>query len=104
MRARLVNWGRWARHDPDRPKPTAGAASIYGMGRANRQGEGDDDGPADAPPPPIDQADAERVDVVIIRRLTPGHRITIKRAFYLQVGVYRPTLDEAIRAMIDADG
>ena len=104
MRARLVNLGRWGRYDPGRPKPTPPAASIYSMGRANRQGEGDDDGPADAPPTPIDHADAELLDAVIIGRLAPAHRITIRRAFYLQTSVYRLTLDEAIRAVIDADG
>lgn len=104
MWGRLVNWGRWGRQDDCRPDPESVTGSIYSMGRANRQGEGDDDGPAEPDAPPIDHHDAEAIDRLIVKRVAAQHRITIKRAFYLRVSVWRPTLDEAIRAMIDADG
>lgn len=102
MWARLVNWGRWGRQDSCRPDPESVTSSIYSLGRANRQGEGDDEGPADDQPTPIDHKDAEAVDRIVVR-LAIGHRVTIKRAFYLRTAVYRPTLDEAIRAACDAD-
>jgi hypothetical protein len=102
---RLPNWGRWGRHNPDRPKDWCGASHIYGMGRADKQGEqttadglltnADEDAPN-----PIDEIDAENIDGWI-RQLADLHKQIIRAKFYKYETVLLSDTDAAVRALLD---
>jgi hypothetical protein len=102
MVGRLVNWGRWGRQDSDRPDANAVTGSIYAMGRADRQGEGESGEDAEGPMDPIDPRDAERLDRHITR-LRPEHKRAVSGYFYRRRPVARPAVDEAIRALCDME-
>jgi hypothetical protein len=102
MVGRLVNWGRWGRQDTDKPDANAVTGSIYGMGRADRQGEGDSGEEAEGPMDPIDHLDADRLDRMIMR-LAVAHRRSVSCYFYRRAPVARMAVDEAIRALCDID-
>lgn len=102
MVGRLVNWGRWGRQDSDRPDANAVTGSIYAMGRADRQGEGDSGEDAEGPMDPIDHRDAERLDRNIAR-LRPEHKRSVSCYFYRRRPVARAAVDEAIRALCDME-
>lgn len=101
MWSRLLNWARWGRQDSCRPDPESVTAGIYEMGRANRQGDDEEDAPEDMPEP-IDGRDADILDGYI-RQLRADHKRTVRIYFYKRQHVYRPLLDEAVRAMCDAE-
>ena len=100
LKVRLPNWGRWGRQDDCRPDPEAGSASIYSMGRADRQGE--DEAPTDATPQ-IDHADAERLDRLIGNQIAREYRHVLCGYFYKRRGDFWPRVHAAVRALIDAE-
>lgn len=102
MWTRLLNWGRWGRQDSCRPDPESVTAGIYDMGRADRQGEGDSGDEAELPLAPINGRDADNLDGYI-RQLRGDHKHNIRTYFYRRQHVYRPLLDEAVRAVCDAE-
>jgi len=101
MWGRLLMWGRWGRQDTCRPDPESVVAGIYHMGRADRKGDDEEDAPED-PPEPINARDCDNLDG-FIRQLRGDHRKHIRIYFYKRQHVYRPLLDEAVRAMCDAE-
>lgn len=102
MWQRLVMWGRWGRQDTCRPDPESVTAGIYDMGRADRQGEGESGEESEPDAEPINSRDADNLDGYI-RQLRRDHREHIRIYFYRRKHVYRPLLDEAVRAVIDAE-
>ena len=102
MWQRLLNWGRWGRQDSCRPDPESVTAGIYDMGRADRQGEGESGDDAEPEPAPINGRDADNLDGYI-RQIRGDHRHNVCVYFYRRRHVYRPLLDEAVRAVIDAE-
>ena len=102
MWARLLNWGRAGRQDSCRPDPESVTAGIYDMGRADRQGEGESGEDAELPPEPINGRDADNLDGYI-RQLRTDHRHHVREYFYRRHHVYRPLLDEAVRAVCDVE-
>ena len=98
---RLPNWGRWGRQDVDKPDPERGTANIYNMGRADREGVGDE--APEPPPAAIDQRDAEYLDRLIGNRIGRTHRHVICGYFYKRNESFRHKVPEAIRALLDAD-
>jgi hypothetical protein len=102
MVARLVNWGRAGRQDNGRPDPESITGSIYSMGRADRQGEGDSGDDAEGPADPIDHRDADIIDGYIMR-LRADHKRHVIAYFYKRKPVHRPLVDESIRMLCDMD-
>lgn len=105
MVGRLVNWGRWGRQDSCKPDCNAGSGSIYGMGRADRQGEQIIDGEIEAdddPPPRIDSQDAENLDTMI-HKLRGAHYNAVRRYFYRFQPINRELVAESIRALCDME-
>lgn len=99
---RLPAWARWGRQDSGRPDPEAVTGAIYGMGRADRDGDGDEDAAPDDPPPQIDHADAAHLDR-LITRLADDHKYVLVGYYYKRKGGYLPRVHAAIRALLDAE-
>lgn len=93
-------WGFWSRLDLDKPNPQRICSSIYQMGRADRQGDGESGEELDDPPPRVDVADCEYLDDYI-SRLGELHRQIILQKFYRRVAVQRMDTDAAVRALLD---
>lgn len=102
MWERLINWGRAGRQDTCRPDPESVTAGIYDMGRADRQGEGESGEEAEPDAAPINGRDADNLDGYI-RQLRGDHRFSVCEYFYRRKFVYRPKLDEAVRALCDLE-
>lgn len=102
MVGRLVNWARWGRQDSNCPDPEAVTAGIYDMGRADRQGEGESGEDAEGPADPIDHLDADLLDGYIMQ-LRSDHKRSVVVYFYKRRPVYRPLVDEAVRALCDLE-
>jgi hypothetical protein len=102
MVARLVNWARWGRQDSNCPDPEAVTAGIYDMGRADRQGEGESGEDAEGPADPIDHQDGQAISD-LIDKLGDNHKWAIRVYFYKRKPVYRPLVDEAVRALCDLE-
>jgi hypothetical protein len=106
--ARLPNWGRDGRRNPDKPDNERGASSIYSRGRADKQGEQTAadgtviDANEDAPDP-INVADADYLDGYI-RQLSALHKVIICAKFYKLQQVNRMDTDAAVRALLDLIG
>ena len=101
--ARLPNWGRDGRSNPDEPKNRIG--TIYQLGRADRQGEqtsadGETINADEDLPDPVNAADAEYLDG-FIRQLSALHRVIICTKFYKLQAVNRMDTDAAVRALLD---
>lgn len=101
MWSRLIGWGRWGRQDSCRPDPESVTAGIYDMGKDDERELDEDAAPEDSPEP-INSRDAENLDGYIMQ-LRQDHRRHIRVYFYKRQHVYRPLLDEAVRAMCDAE-
>jgi hypothetical protein len=98
---RLPMWGAWGRWDTDKPNNQRLGCSIYQMGRADRQGEGESGEEwADLPSPKMDIADCERLDGYI-RQLSELHRQIIRQKYYKRLAVHRLDVDAAVRALLD---
>jgi len=104
---RLPNWSFCGQQNPQRPDPEGGTATIYQMGRANRDGDGEE--APEAPPPPPDYRDAEWLDILIANKLPRAHRITLSRyygTFYKKPDrsyAIRTSLPSAVRALLDVE-
>ena len=100
LKVRLPNWGRWGRQDSCRPDPEAGSGSIYEMGRADREGDGEE-APEELPPG-IDSPDAEALDAYITR-LGLSHKHVIIQHFYKRKEGMYPHVHAAVRALLDME-
>ena len=100
---RLPSWGSWGRWDTDKPNCQRLGGSIYQMGRADRQGEGESLLEQDDLPPKMDIADCELLDHYI-RQLGELHRAIIRQKFYKRLPVHRLDVDAAVRALLDLMG
>lgn len=97
LRRHLGNWARWTRtHWPelDIPEPP-----IFENWSPYRDG-GPDAPPPPAPSMPVDESDAMRIDVLIMR-LPMRHRSTIVDHWAHNVAFQREEVDAALRAMLD---
>ena len=106
--ARLPNWGRDGRQNPDKPDNERGASSIYSRGRADKQGEqtsadGEIINADEDLPDPINVWDADFLDG-FIRQLSALHRVIICTKFYKLQPVNRMDTDAAVRALLDLIG
>lgn len=98
---RLPNWGRWGRHDPDKPDPNRCGHSICVVYIPDGDEKGWVDGVVDVYETPIDFRDAEELDL-FIKQMHQTRRQYIRRFFYLQKDDVRwQDLNEAIRALLD---
>jgi hypothetical protein len=96
---RLPNWGRWGRHDPDRPDADRLGSPLVDRMKQDENDRDENAAPEDLPTP-IDHADAERLDEWI--KLLPGeHKLVIRRHFYLRRDAYWVDLDAACRRLMD---
>lgn len=114
MYERLDAWGFQGRADSNKPDPEAGTAGIYEMGRADRDGEGDEleRAPDDPPRLMLTEREWETVDGYV-RQLPEAHRKHVKGNFYKRFGVYarddevgrryREYVDAAVRAVCDME-
>lgn len=100
LKERLPNWGRWGRQDCGRPDPEAGCGSIYQLGRADRDGDGEE---APEPPIVIDHIDADHLDKLIIRLSRP-HRNAVRDRFYKrELLIPTELLHQAVRMLLDME-
>lgn len=96
---RLPNWGRWGRHDPDRPDADRLGSPLVDMMKDDENDRDEDAAPED-PPIPIDHADAERLDMWI-QNLPLDHRKVVIRSYYKREKTYWQDLDAAVRCLMD---
>lgn len=99
-RVRLPDWGRDGWDNSDRPDAKAGCGLIYQLGRADRDGDGED---APEPVYRIDRADCEFLDKLIANKIGREHRNAIKDRFYKDKRVAGERVDAAVRALLDAE-
>lgn len=97
---RLPMWARWGRQDSGRPDPEAGCGSIYQLGRADRDGDGET--APEEPSPKIDNLKCEELDRLILR-LPLHHRHVICGYYYKRKEQFRHKVPEAVRALLDAE-
>lgn len=98
---RLPDWGRWGWDLRGQPDARAGCGLIYQLGRADRQGDGEE-APED-PPRRLDEADCDFLDKLIANKIGRSHRNVIKDRFYKGRRVLGEQVDAAIRALLDAE-
>ncbi len=104
LKVRLPNWGRWGRHDPDKPNSQQVGSSIC-VKMLRPAGSPDVwDGPQDLPPPPIDFRDADNLDGFVLQLGKP-YRERICRVFYKQEDIRNiggmDNLYESVRMLLD---
>lgn len=104
MWERLVAWGFQGSSDPGRPDPAAGAGSIYDMGRADRDGEGDElERAPDADPPlRLTEREWETIDGYV-QQLGERYRQTLRTYFYRHRYAPIQRVNEAVRQMCDME-
>ncbi len=99
LKVRLVNWGKWGRHDPDKPDANRCGHSICSE-YIPKSGDWEWERAPEMPPPPIDDRDADNLDGFIIQLREP-YKENIRRFFYKQLGVRADDLYEAVRMLLD---
>jgi hypothetical protein len=97
---RLPNWGRWGRQDSNKPDNERGSSSIYLMGRADRQGDGESGDEQDEIVPAMNIPDAEYLDGYIVQ-LSALHKEIIRCKYYKRRPVQQMDTDAAVRALLD---
>ncbi len=99
---RLPNWGRWGRHDPDKPDCNRLSASICAAYIPSGEDK-DYEAAPEAPPPPIDHRDADDVDGFMHQLMKRNKRQfeALGVFFYRRKLVSWDRLDEGIRSLLD---
>jgi hypothetical protein len=97
---RLPQWGFWSRLDTSKPNAQRICSSIYHMGRADRQGDGESGEEMDDLQPRVDTADCEYLDGYI-RQLSALHKAIIRDKFYKRLPINRMDTDSAVRGLLD---
>lgn len=102
IKTRLRNWGRWTRVDAI-PDLQVAPPSIYAAYSARKAWEPawGDPSPPEAPPMPVNEADAQEIESALLR-LSRRTMLLLRNHYAFDAHYPREQVDAACRALEDA--